>query len=200
MATVAKKATAATKATAPRMSDDAVKAKTGKTWAEWFKILDQTGAKKMSHQEIVALLNSKHGVGPWWQQMVTVTYEQARGLRAKHEKPAGYQISVSRTMAASVSKVFKAWQDEKTRNSWLPEPGTPATGPLVIRKATSNKTLRLTWTDGKTSVEAYFLPKGTGKTQVTAQHSKLPDAKGAARMKTFWSGALDRLKAYAEES
>src|SRR6185503_7619402 len=134
-----KMATAATKATAPRMSDEAVKAKTGNGWAEWFKLLDQGGAKKMTHQEIVALLNSKHGVGPWWQQMVTVTYEQARGLRAKHEKPAGYEISVSRTIAASVSKVFKAWQNEKTRNNWLSEPGASANGPLVIRKSTANK-------------------------------------------------------------
>src|SRR2546426_8019727 len=105
-------ATAATKATEPRMSDAAVKAKTGKTWPEWFKILDKAGAKKMGHQEIVAVLSQQHGVGPWWQQMVTVTYEQARGLRAKHETPAGYQISVSRTVAASITKVYKAWQDE----------------------------------------------------------------------------------------
>ena len=34
----------------------------------------------MNHKQIVALLYAKHNVGPWWQQMVTVTYEQARGL------------------------------------------------------------------------------------------------------------------------
>ena len=63
----------ATKATkGPRMSDEAVKAKTGKTWKEWFAILDKAGATKLTHQEIVKLLNTNHGVGPWWQQMVTV--------------------------------------------------------------------------------------------------------------------------------
>ena len=36
----------------PRMSDEAVKAKTGKVWKEWFTILDKAGAKKMTHQEI----------------------------------------------------------------------------------------------------------------------------------------------------
>ncbi len=184
-------ATAAAKATAPRMSDAAVKAKTGKTWPEWFKILDKAGGKKMSHQEIVAVLSQQHGVGPWWQQMVTVTYEQARGLRAKHEKPGGYQISVSRTVAASISKVYKAWHDEKTRQLWLP-------ASITIRKATANKSMRITWTDGKTSVEVGFYPKGAGKSQVAVQHSKLPDAKTAARMKTYWAKALDRLKALVE--
>ena len=174
-------------ATKPRMSDDAVKAKTGKAWAEWFKLLDAAGAKKMSHQERVALLNQKHGVGPWWQQMVAVTYEQARGLRDKHQKPGGYEISISRTVGAPVSKAFKAWTDEKTRKLWL-------LSNLTIRKATANKSLRITWGDGKTSVSVSFLPKGAGKSQVVAQHSKIPDAKGAAKMKQFWSQALDRLK------
>ena len=191
MATAATKATKATKTTAPRMSDAAVKAKTGKAWPEWFKILDKAGGKKMSHQEIVAVLSQQHSVGPWWQQMVTVTYEQARGLRAKHQTPAGYQISVSRTVAASISKVYKAWHDGKTRKLWLP-------ASITIRKATANKSMRITWTDGKTNVEVGFYPKGTGKSQVAVQHNKLPDAKAAARMKTYWGSALDRLKALVE--
>ena len=172
--------------TKPRMTDDAVKAATRKTWAEWFEILDAAGAKKMTHQEIVAVLSKKHGVGPWWQQMVAVTFEQARGLREKHEKPKGYEISVSRTIDVPVSKAYKAWADEKTRKKWLP-------ANFKISKATTNKSLRLVWDDGKTRVAVAFLPKGD-KSQVVAQHSKLSDAKAAARMKAFWAQALDRLK------
>jgi uncharacterized protein YndB with AHSA1/START domain len=175
----------------PRMSDDSVKAKTGKTWNEWFKVLDAAGAKKLTHQEIVALLHKKHGVGPWWQQMVTVTYEQARGLREQHQKPEGYEISISRTIEEPVSKAFKAWTDEKMRKAWLPSN-------FKIRKATANKSLRMTWEDGKTSVAVAFIAKGAGKCQVVAQHSKLPDAKSAAKMKSFWADALDRLKTMIE--
>lgn len=185
-------ATAATKAKqTPRMSDEAVKAKTGKTWSEWFKLLDAAGAKKMTHQEIVGFLSQKHGVGSWWQQMVAVTYEQARGLRDKHQKPEGFEISVSRTIEAPVAKAFKAWTDEKVRKQWLP-------ANLEIRKATPNKSLRITWEGGKTSVAASFLAKGSGKSQIVAQHSKIPDAKAAAKMKKFWSEALDRLKKMLE--
>lgn len=179
---------AATKAEqSPRMSDEAVESKTGKTWSRWFKHLDAAGAKKMSHQEIVAHLVEKHGVRPWWQQMIAVTYEQARGLRDKHQKPEGFEISVSRTIDAPLGRAFKAWTDEKTRQQWLPSN-------LTIRKATTNKSLRVTWEDGKTSVAVAFYPKGAGRSQVVAQHSKLPDAKAAAKMKKFWAQALDRLK------
>lgn len=185
-------ATAATKTKQkPRMSDEAVESKTGKTWSRWFKHLDAAGAKKMSHQEIAAHLSEKHGVRPWWTQMVAVTYEQARGLRDKHEKPQGYEISVSRTINAPIGKAFKAWTDEKTRKKWLP-------ANLTIRKATTNKSLRMTWEDGKASLAVAFLPKGTDKSQVVAQHSKIPDAKGAARMKKFWAEALGRLKEMIE--
>jgi hypothetical protein len=47
-------------------------------------------------------------------------------------------------------------------------------------------------------VAAAFLPKGSNKCQVVAQHSKLPDAKAAAKMKAFWARALDRLKGSIE--
>jgi len=47
-------------------------------------------------------------------------------------------------------------------------------------------------------VEVGFYPKGARKSQVAVQHNKLPDAKAAARMKTYWAGALDRLKELVE--
>ena len=175
----------------PRMSDEAVESKTGKTWSRWFKHLDAAGGKKMTHREIVAHLNEKHGVRPWWTQMIAVTYEQARGLREKHEKPAGYEISISRTIDAPVNKAFKAWTDEKTRSKWLNEP-------INIRKATTNKSLRLTWGETQTSVAVAFAAKAKDKTQVVAQHSKLPNAKAAAKMKKLWAAALDGLKGLLE--
>ena len=177
----------ATKAFKPRMSDAAVEAKTGRNWSRWFKHLDAAGAKKMTHQEITAHLSEKHGVRPWWTQMVAVTYEQARGLREVHQKPGGYEISVSRTIAAPIGKAFKAWTDEKTRKQWLP-------AMLTIRKATTNKYLRITWEEDQTHVSVGFSSKGAHKAQVAAQHSKLPSAKAAAKMKKFWADALDRLK------
>ncbi len=174
------------------MSDEPVKAKTGKTWKQWFAILDKAGAKKMSHQEIAKYLNTEQSVGPWWQQMVTVAYEQARGLRKPHERPDGYQISVSRTVNVPITKLYKAFANDKERNAWLAEDG------LAVRKATANKSMRVTWNDVKTSLEINFYPKGDNKSQVVVQHSKLPNAKASATMKTYWTRALDRLRASLE--
>jgi hypothetical protein len=181
------------KATAPRMSDAAVKEKTGKTWKDWFAILDKAGARKLSHQEIVKYLHTEQGIGPWWQQMVTVTYEEARGLRERHQKPGGFQISVSRTVNVPLVKVYKAFANEKARKAWLDEDG------LTIRTATTDKSMRVTWKDGKTSLEISFLPKADDKSQIVVQHSKLPDAKSSARMKTYWKLALDRLRSSLEK-
>lgn len=175
-------------AKAPRMSDEAVKAKTGKTWKQWFAIIDKAGGKKLSHQDIVKYLNTEHAVGPWWQQMVTVTYERARGLRDVHQKPGGYQISVSRTVNVPVSLLYHAFANDKARKAWLSEDG------LAVRKATANKSMRVTWNDVKTSLEINFYPKGDDRSQVVVQHSKLPNAKAASTMKTFWGKALDRLR------
>ena len=180
--------TKSSKATGPRLGDAAVKAKTGKVWKEWFAILDKAGARKMNHQEIVKYLNSEQGVGPWWQQMVTATYEQARGLRDQHQKPEGYQISVSRTIKAPLGKLYKSFANEKTRKAWLPEDG------LTTRTSTANKSMRVTWRDGKTSLEINFYAKDDDKSVVVVQHSKLPDANSSAKMKTYWGKALDRLR------
>lgn len=174
---------------AKRMSDVAVQAKTGKTWPEWFALLDAAGATSMTHPQIVAYLREQ-GVGAWWQQAVTVAYEQERGLRARHQMADGYQIGGNKTIAVPVGAVFDAWGDETIRAQWLPDP-------LTIRKATPDRSLRITWSDG-TSVDVMLTPKGEAKTQISLQHNKLRDAAQAEAMKAYWSAALTRLKALLE--
>ena len=170
------------------MSDDAVKAKTGKTWKQWFAVLDKAGARKMTHQEIAKYLSDKQAVGPWWCQMVTVTYEQQTGRRQNNERPDGFQVSVSRTLNVPVARLYKSFAIDKERNVWLAETG------LHVRKTTANKSMRVMWKDQKTSLEINFYPKAADKSQVVVQHSKLPNASSAAKMKTYWGKALDRLR------
>src|SRR5581483_801125 len=170
------------------LSDEAVKAKTGKTWAEWLTILDKAGAKKMDHKGIVACLSDKHDVGSWWQQMIAVGYEQARGLREKHQSASGFSASASKTVSANLETLYEAWNNKKKRDKWLPAVE------MSVRKATPNKSMRITWSDG-TSVNVGFYGKGDDKSQVALQHIKLRDAKEVAKMKTYWGEALDRLKA-----
>ena len=173
------------------MSDSAVRAKTGRDWKGWFAILDRAGGKKLDHKGIVAYLASRHPeAGPWWQQMITVCYERERGLRDKHQRPDGYSINRSKTIAVPLAKLFAAWNDVRARGQWL---GTKA---VTVRKATPNKSIRISWPDKKTSVEVNFYAKGTGKSQVTVEHSKLPTAHAAERMKSYWAETLERLNDY----
>ena len=182
----------ATGARKPPMSDEAVRAKTGKNWPEWFSILDRADALDMDHRQIASYLKTRHGVADWWCQMVAVGYEQSRGLREKHQKPSGFEIGASKTITAPLSRLFSAWQDAKARARWLADPG------FDVRKATPGKSLRITWVDGKTSVDANFYSKGDGKSQVTVAHGKLATAGAAARMKKYWGEQLARLKEQLE--
>jgi uncharacterized protein YndB with AHSA1/START domain len=176
-----------------RIGQDAVRTGTGKTWSQWLTILDRAGAGKMSHRDIALLLGRRYpGIGMWWHQMVTVGYEQARGLRETHERIVGYEISGSRTVAASASALFKAWKDPRARRRWLPGER------LVIGKTTAGKSMRIVWGDGTTRLEVQFFPRRPGRCQVVVSHSRLKDAKAAQHMKTFWSGRLDRLQEILE--
>jgi uncharacterized protein YndB with AHSA1/START domain len=174
------------------ISSQAVAAKTGKTWAEWIAVLDKAGAKKMTHKEIVAYLRVEHGVGDWWQQMVTVGYEQARGLRQKHEMATGYQASVNRTVAAPVETLYRAWEDETARARWFKGKA------LILRKATPHKSMRFGWARGPSLVSVNFYAKGKGKSLVSVNHDKLASAADVAKMKALWGKALEKLKALLE--
>jgi hypothetical protein len=175
-----------------RSSDEAVKAKTGKAWAEWFKILDKAGAKKWPHKEIAAYLHDEQGVGPWWGQMVAVAYEHERGLRQKFQKCDGeFSASGSRTIAAPMAKAFAAWTDEKLRKRWLPD------GKLEITTATPGKYVRGKW--GASRLSVGFYGKGADRTQVAVDHGKLASSRESAKMKSYWFAALGRLQSTLEQ-
>jgi len=173
---------------------DAVARATGKAWDQWLAILDRAGAAAMPHKAIAALLAGKFGVPGWWSQMVTVGYEQARGLRKPHEKADGFAASASRTVAAGLDRLYGAWADPKLRALWLGD------APVQVRRATDGKSLRITWTAGPSNVDVYFSPAPGGKSRVQVEHGRLPDAKARAAQKDYWAGALERLKAMLEKA
>ena len=148
------------------------------------------GAMQMNHTQMAEYLSDQYGTEYAWHfQMIVVAYEQERGLREKHQKPGGYEISISKTLAVPLATLYHAWIDDTTRTRWLKETA------LTIRKATPNKSLRMTWVDGHTVVSVNYYEKGESKSQVTVQHTKLANAGEAEQMKSYWKEALERLEA-----
>lgn len=179
---------------APQIGNEAVQSGTGKSWPQWFRILDRAGCAAMNHKQIVAVLSARHPqLGGWWTQMVTVAYEQARGLREKHQRPDGYQISASRTIQAPLASVFHAFHDARSRRRWLPDD-------VDIRKATPGKSLRIAWLADDSRVDVNLYAKGEDKSQVSLQHGKLKNATQAQTRKTMWRSRLDVLKGILESS
>lgn len=167
------------------MTDAAVEKQTGRNWAQWVEVLDGHRAMEKPHREITQFVSSL-GTPDWWTQMVTVGYERIRGLRDKGQRRGGaYEASKSRTFGVPVETLFDAFANARKRRKWLPVK-------ITVRTATAPKSMRITWDDG-TSVELVFLSKGTAKSTVAVQHSKLPDRAAVEATKKSWSEHLDRL-------
>jgi len=179
---------------AKRISDESVKKATGKTWSEWFSILNKAGAKKMEHKTVAELLNKRYGLSLWWSQMVTVQFEQEIKGRKKHETATGYQISKSITLDSSIAKIFHSINSPIKRVIWLKDPG------IIITKSNKDKSIRAKWVDGKTNIEVQLYLKDDFKIQVVVQHNKLNSAKEAEQIKKYWGKQLNNLKKYLEKS
>lgn len=175
-------------------SEETIRERTGRGWEEWFDLLDEWGAADKSHREIARWVAEQQGVVPlaWNAQAVVGSYERARLGRAVGEKEDGFTVSVSRTVAVNVERLFDAVVDESERAAWLPD------GKLVERTATRGKSARFDFNGGASRVHLVFDAKGADKATLSLSHVRLTDAEAAAAMKSFWRERLDALKAELE--
>lgn len=173
------------------MSDDAVRKKTGKTWAQWVRALDRANADTMTHREIAKhVADSYEGVSGWWAQTVTVAYERIRGLREKGQQRSGtFDVNKSKTYPVALATLYRAF-GARARKQWL------GAATFRIKTSTVDKSMRVTWEDG-TPVEIYFWAKGTSgaapKSQVQLQHRGHPTRARADEIRTFWTERLAAL-------
>jgi hypothetical protein len=174
----------------PGVSEAAIVKGTGRGWDDWFRILDAWDATAKNHAEIARYVHGEHGVDGWWSQSVTVGYERARGMRAAYERPDGFSVSASKTMAVPVERLFGAVTD----------PAWPEEGALRPRTAQPSKSARFDWQETGTRVVFWLESKGEAKSSVAMAHEKLPDAAEAERMKRYWRERLAELKRELEAS
>ena len=165
---------------------------TGRSWDEWFAILDRWGATKRTHTEIARHVAEDHRIPGWWAQTVTVGYERARGMRLKHQNAQGFSVSASKTIAVPLDVLFEAFVDDDRRKRWMPD------ATLSLRTAQPGRSARFDWEDGSTRIVAGFTAKGETKSQIAIAHEKLPDAGEAEAMKAMWRERLTTLKEFLE--
>jgi uncharacterized protein YndB with AHSA1/START domain len=170
------------------VSDAVITDRTGRGWEQWFDLLDAWGGVDMPHAAIARRLREEEGVDGWSAQSITVSYERARGLRAVGERPDGFAITATKTVAVPVERLYDAFVDESVRAGWLPE------HELRERTATRPKGARYDWGDGGTRVIVSFESKGDAKSTVALEHARLPDAGEADRLKAFWRARVAALK------
>jgi hypothetical protein len=176
----------------PPVAEKSVVEATGRGWRAWFELLDAWEAATRSHTEIARWLRAEHGVDGWYSQSITLGYERARGLRAPGQRPDGFAVSASRTVAVPVERLFEVFADQRLRERWLPG------AELRVRTATAPRTARFDWEDGSTRVIVGFEDLGEAKSRVALSHERLPDADAADEMKGWWRERLSQLKEQLE--
>lgn len=173
-------------------SDEAAMRGTERGWEAWFDVLDECGARERPHAEIARWLVETHAVDAWWAQSLTVGYERARGGRSLGERPDGFAVSASKTVAASAEATFDAFVDPRARSEWLPD------DELRERTASRPKSARFDWSDGATRVHIHITAKGDAKASLSVNHERLRDGDEAERMKAYWRERLAAFKSFVE--
>lgn len=192
------------------ISGEAVAKATGRNWDEWLVFLDALGARQMTHKKIVGLLAAEGGLSNgWWQQMVTVGYEQARGLRKVGQTAdAGYQIGVQKTLPIPHELAWDLLVVGPGKDIWLGE-----TQPLDLRKGAEYVTadgasgeirsvapgqrLRLTWSHpdlARPSTLQVMLMASGEKTSVRFHQEKLSSQDERELMRKHWREVLRQLQ------
>lgn len=180
--------------------DEAVREKTGHGLEHWFAVLDAFGAAAKGHTATAAHLQKEHGVPGWYAQGITVAYERAMGLREKNQSCTGkFQVSVSKTVAATVTEVADALASAERRAAWLAgaDPGlrraldaafTGEKPRQVKTKGSDYAWLRYSW-DGR-PVAIYINAKPNGRASVVADSQNLEGTAQVEERRAQWRAAL----------
>jgi hypothetical protein len=168
-------------------SDAAIRERTGLGWEEWFDRLDAWGAAGRPHREIARWVAGELAIDPlaWNAQAIAYSYERTYGLRAAGERADGFAVTVSRTVAVPVERLYDAFV-------------AAAPEGLRERTATRPKSARFDWQDAGSRVHVSFDAKGEARSTATVDHRRLADAQEAERMKAWWRERLDALRADLE--
>jgi uncharacterized protein YndB with AHSA1/START domain len=194
------------------VTNEAAKAATGKTLDQWFAEFDKADGLKLGRREINSRLYAQK-LDLWWCTTIAVEYEKHHDVRKKDGLFEGYFVCATKTIAAPVADVYKAWSNGTELSKWF---GTATKADVkdggtfgnkdgdkgTFLRVRENKDLRLTFeTKGisaPTQVDVQFQDKGKGKTGLLVNHTRIQTRDEADGLRAAWADALDKLKTTLE--
>jgi uncharacterized protein YndB with AHSA1/START domain len=193
------------------LTDEACKEATGKSLSDWFAAIEARPELKGKRREAINMwLYPEIGrtKDTWWPTTLWVEHERKNGIVQKDGRIEGYNICVTKKIAAPLEKVYAAWtlgsldwfedspslaEDKSIKDS------TGNEG--IALRVRENKDLRYKWTSGgrpdETQVDVTFAAEG-GKTMLTLTHNRIQTREEADGLRRAWSEAFVRLKALLE--
>ena len=168
----------------PELSDDAVRAGTGRGWDEWRELLDAWSSNDADHTAIATYVREHHRVDGWWAQTVTVGYERITGRRLPYQQPDGtFTINRSRTLHTDPEALRSMLLDPGGRTQLFPGMDTE------LRSRSTSKNVRVTVGPGMAEIS--LAPRDDGRVKVTVQHHRLPTHDEVEPWRAFWAAWLE---------
>jgi uncharacterized protein YndB with AHSA1/START domain len=195
------------------VTKEGAKAGTGKTLEQWFGELDKMDGLKLGRRAINNYLYEQK-LDPWWCATIAVEYEKHHDVKKKDGLYEGYFVCSTKTIAAPVNDVYKAWTNNDSLSNWFGS-GTKADvkdgGSFQNKdgdkgsysRVRENKDLRFTLDNNAFAapvlIDVQFQDKGKGKTGLLVNLQRIQNRAEADGLRNAWADALNQLKAMLEK-
>ncbi len=192
------------------LTDAVCKAATGQTLGYWVDAIEARPELKGKRRDAVNMwLYPEMGKDIWWATTAWVEYERKNQILQRDGRLEGYNICVTKKIAAPLAEVFGAWTSPGVAtwfgdspnllpDSSIEDSAGNRANALRIRE---NKDLRYRWNgnagDG-TQVDVTFTDEGNGKIALMLLHTRIQTRDEADGLRLAWGEAFSRLKSALE--
>jgi hypothetical protein len=193
-----------------KISSESVLKHTDRNWDEWIQILDEQGARQLTHKDIVAFLVKKYKLTKWWRQWVATCYEVHIGRKIEGQNSKGqYATVATKSLDIEQKKLWAYLTSEAGQKVWLKPLGKVKLNLkeqfeveggyfCEIRTMKTPQRLRFTWQDPdwekSTVVQLLCHQRPNGKTMLGIQHEKLMNLRLKKQMLDYWKEILQAVE------
>lgn len=172
----------------PEVSDDAVRAATGRGWNEWCDLIEASPVGEADHPAIATHVADHHDLDGWWAQSVTVGFERITGRRLPYQQPDGtFTANRSATVTTDPDALRAMLLDPDGRADLFPDQTTD------LRSRPGSKNVRIGLDAGVAEIS--LAPRDDGRVRITIQHQRLPSFDEVEPTKQWWGAWLTAIDA-----